>query len=192
MLLLRKPSPAAIDAFLETQARLGFSYQAIGATAAEPPRGYDVDHTHTKLGVGRGAFIEARAALQNWEHFRLGWVEPCWPDLPIEPGKVVGILARICGLWLLNACRIVYIFEDDDRFGFAYGTLPDHAESGEERFSVERHREDDSVWYDIIAFSRPNQLLSRVGYPIVRRLQKRFACDSAAAMVTAVSQGVEV
>jgi alpha-ketoglutarate-dependent taurine dioxygenase len=46
------------------------------------------------------------------------------------------------------------------RFAFAYGTLAEHAESGEERFQVE-WREDDSVWYDILAFSRPNQLFSR-------------------------------
>ena len=43
-------------------------------------------------------------------------------------------------------------------------------------------QEDDSVWYDILAFSRPNHFLARLGYPIVRRLQRRFARDSAAAM----------
>jgi len=39
------------------------------------------------------------------------------------------------------------------------------------------------VWYDILAFSRPNQVLTRLGYPLVRRIQKRFAKDSAAAML---------
>ena len=38
------------------------------------------------------------------------------------------------------------------RFGFAYGTLPGHGGSGEERFLIERDR-DDGVWYDILAFS---------------------------------------
>src|SRR5262249_20824062 len=66
------------------------------------------------------------------------------------------------------------------RYGFAYGTLPEHAESGEERFTVEWHEADDAVWYDILAFSRPHQLLVRLGYPLARRLQKRFARDSAA------------
>ena len=41
------------------------------------------------------------------------------------------------------------------RFGFAYGTLPDHAGSGEEGFLVEWGREEGSVWYDILALSRP-------------------------------------
>jgi uncharacterized protein (UPF0548 family) len=63
-----------------------------------------------------------------------------------------------------------------------YGTLADHAERGEERFWVS-HNEDDSVWYSIRAFSRPNQIVSRLGYPLVRRVQKRFARESSAAMV---------
>jgi uncharacterized protein (UPF0548 family) len=64
--------------------------------------------------------------------------------------------------------------------------LPGHVESGEERFQVEWDRDDNSVWYDILAFSRPNRLLIRLGYPVVRRLQKRFARDSAQSMLGAV------
>jgi len=71
------------------------------------------------------------------------------------------------------------------RYGFAYDTLPEHPESGEERFTVE-WRGDDAVWYDILAFSRPQQFLARLGYPLSRRLQKRFDRDSAAAMLRAV------
>jgi len=67
---------------------------------------------------------------------------------------------------------------DMKRFGFAYGTLPDHAETGEERFTIEWHPNDDSVWYDILAFSRPNKLAAKLGYPITRVFQRRFARDS--------------
>jgi uncharacterized protein (UPF0548 family) len=98
---------------------------------------------------------------------------------------VVAILARSIGLWWLNACRIVMVVDEDGpvkRFGFAYGTLPDHAGSGEERFLVEWDREDDSVWYDILAFSRPRHFLARLGYPWVRRVQKKFGRESAAVM----------
>jgi len=45
------------------------------------------------------------------------------------------------------------------------------------------------VWYDILAFYRPQQLLAQLGYPFARRLQKRFARDSAAAMLRGVAQG---
>ena len=73
------------------------------------------------------------------------------------------------------------------KFGFAYGTLPGHVESGEERFLIEWDRETDKVWYDILAFSRPNHFLTRLGYPLVRRTQKRFGRDSAASMFRAVN-----
>src|SRR5260370_38795913 len=101
-------------------------------------------------------------------------------------------MARLFGLWWLNACRIVYVVDEEGpvrRFGFAYGTLPEHAESGEERFTVEGHEADDAVWYDILAFSRPQQLLARLGYPFARRPPKPFARDSAAALRRAVGQG---
>jgi uncharacterized protein (UPF0548 family) len=74
------------------------------------------------------------------------------------------------------------------RFGFAYGTLAEHAESGEERFTVEWDRDEDTVWYDILAFSRPRNSLARLGYPLSRLLQKRFAKDSKAAMLEAVTR----
>jgi uncharacterized protein (UPF0548 family) len=85
----------------------------------------------------------------------------------------------------------VYVVDEDgpfQRFGFAYGTLPEHAESGEERFTVKWHKADDAVWYDILTFSRPQQLLTRLGYPVARKLQKRFARDSAAAMRRALAE----
>jgi uncharacterized protein (UPF0548 family) len=54
-------------------------------------------------------------------------------------------------------------------------------ECGEERFTIEWHK-DNSVWYDIYAFSRAQHRLVKVGYPYARSLQKRFAKDSMAAM----------
>jgi uncharacterized protein (UPF0548 family) len=189
MLTLRKPSAEKVRALLDAQGKLGFSYTAVGHTAAEPPAGYVVDHTRIRLGEGQEVFQAARAALQRWEHFCLGWVAVHDPGTPLQPGRTVAVIARVFGMWTLNVCRIVYVVDEPEKFGFAYGTLPDHAESGEERFTVEWHEKDHSVWYDILAFSRPNQLLVRLGYPLVRRLQRRFARESAAAMVRAVAHG---
>jgi uncharacterized protein (UPF0548 family) len=189
MLSLRKPSADKLRDFLAVQSKLDLTYSAAGATAAVPPAGFVVDRTRIKLGEGAETFAAAKAALRCWEHFRLGWVETWPPETPIQAGQVVAVIARLYGLWWLNACRIVYVVDEKgsvQRFGFAYGTLPEHAESGEERFTVEWHEQDDAVWYDILAFSRPQQLLARLGYPFTRRLQKRFARDSAAAMQRAV------
>jgi len=104
-------------------------------------------------------------------------------------------MGRAVGVWWLNACRVVYVVDDDgpiSKFGFAYGTLPGHVESGEERFLIEWDRGDDGVWYDIVAFSHPHRFSARLGYPVVRRLQKRFGRDSAASMLRAVGSGVGV
>ena len=192
MLSLRKPSADTLRRFLAAQRELPFTYEAVGATA-EPPAGYVVDRTRIKLGEGESVFRSAIAALRRWEQFNLGWVE-AWPsNTPIQSGEVVAVMGRAIGVWWLNACRVVYVVDEDgpiSTFGFAYGTLPGHVESGEERFLIEWDRSDDGVWYDIIAFSRAHQFSARLGYPVVRRLQKRFGRDSAAAMRRAVGVGV--
>ena len=195
MLSLRKPSLESIRPFLAAQAKLPFTYSAVGATATTPPVGYVVDRTRIKLGEGEPVFQSAIAALRRWEQFRLGWVEAWSPDTPIQSGEVVAVMGRAIGLWWLNACRIVYVVDESGpirKFGFAYGTLPGHVESGEERFLIEWHRGENSVWYDILAFSRPNHFLTRLGYPMVRRTQKRFGRDSSASMLKAVRSGDEV
>ena len=80
----------------------------------------------------------------------------------------MGILGRHFGLWSLNACRIVYVIEEEAsllrRYGFALGTLPGHVERGEERFTVEWHRADDSVFYEVFAFARLAHPLASVGH----------------------------
>jgi uncharacterized protein (UPF0548 family) len=189
MLSLRKPSAECTRRFLTAQSKLGYSYKAVGATAGEPPAGFVVDHTRVKLGEGGSVFQAARAALQRWGQFDLGWLEAWSPETPIQTGEVVAIVARAIGLWWLNACKIVYVVDESgpiSKFGLAYGTLPDHAGTGEERFLIEWDQADNSVWYDILAFSRPNHFLARLGYPMVRRTQKRFGRESAAAMLKAV------
>lgn len=190
---LGKPSASSIRRFLAAQSKLDFSYSEVGATAKEPPAGYVVDRTRVKLGDGESVFRAAKTALQRWAHFDLGWVA-AWPtDTPIEAGQVVAVMGRAFGQWWLNACRIIYVVNESgpiDRFGFAYGTLPGHVEKGEERFRIEWDRETGSVWYDILAFSRPNRFVARLGYPVVRRLQKRFGRHSAAAMLKAVGSGL--
>jgi uncharacterized protein (UPF0548 family) len=191
MFLLKKPTEDEIRSFISSQSDQKFSYHETGASRNGAPTGFVVDHNHIRLGEGEKTFNHAQSAIRRWEMFNLGWVQLFWPDTPIEIGSTVGVLAHHFGLWSLNACRIVYLIDEDGpvrRYGFAYGTLAEHAESGEERFMVEWRRDDDSVWYDLFAFSRPNQLLSIAGFPVARFLQKRFAKDSKQAMIRAVTK----
>jgi uncharacterized protein (UPF0548 family) len=189
MLSLRKPSAETIRRFLAAQANEDFTYSAVGATADRPPSGYVVDRTHIKLGAGESVFQAAKSALQRWQQFQLGWVE-AWPtETPIHAGETVVVIGRALGLWWLNASRIVYVVDEPGpirRFGFAYGTLPDHVETGEERFTIAWDQVSNSVCYDILAFSRPHHVFTWLGYPLVRRMQRRFGRDSAVAMRRAV------
>ena len=188
--LLGKLAEGAVRRFLSSQRDLPFSYREVGATKGEPPRGYVVDRYRVKLGEGEEAYKRARDALRAWRQFDLGWVSLHPGGAPLEVGTTVAVLAGRAGFRSLNSARIIYILEEGgsvERFGFAYGTLPGHAERGEERFLVEWSHEDDSVFYDVFAFSRPNHPLAWLGYPFVRLLQKRFARDSKEAMRRAVA-----
>ncbi|HEX7842976.1 MAG TPA: DUF1990 domain-containing protein [Kofleriaceae bacterium] len=185
---LSRPTPERVRAFREAQRPLPFSYPGVGATrdGGPAPPGYDRDHNRQYLGRGEAAFVAARGAIRAWHMFPppLAIVEPA--GIPIAEGEVAGVVIRVFGLWFLNAARIVYVIDEPRRFGFAYGTLPGHAERGEERFLVE-WLADDSVWYDIRAFSRPRYWLARLGYPLTRHLQRRFVRLSRAAMASAVA-----
>jgi uncharacterized protein (UPF0548 family) len=184
MFYLAEPSAQTIAEFIAGQKKLPFTYSAVGATNGLPlPEGYTVDHNCVKLGHGHTVYERACQALREWKQFDLGWVKIVPPRVWVEVGATVAVKARALGTWSLSAARVAYLINEDGRFGFAYGTLPDHVESGEERFTIEWHRQDDSVWYDILAFSRPRHPLVRLSFPLVRLLQKRFAKESMQRMV---------
>ena len=195
MLSWQKPTDEFVRRFLAKQSALDLSYPEVGATATTPPAHYVVDHTRIRLGDGESVFRSAVVALRKWEQCHLGWVE-AWPsNTPIQTGEDVAVMGQALGIWWLNACRILYVVDEQGpiaKFGFAYGTLPGHVESGEERFLIEWDPSDNSVWYDILAFSRPNHILIRLGYPVVRRTQKRFGRESASAMFRAVNGALPI
>lgn len=123
----------------------------------------------------------------EWRHFELGWMEVYRSTEGLVRGTVVAVLVRHLGFWSLNGCRVVSLIEDETVFGFAYGTVTNHAESGEEIFSVFLDSRTGAVSYQIRAVSRPQAPLARLGYPFARLLQARFRRDSAAAMQRAVA-----
>ena len=192
MFLLREPATSVIDFFLTAQRHQPFSYPEVGASRGQAPAGYNVDHNRVLLGYGEEAFAQAMSAIRSWQMFNLGWCQLYPHGAPVEVGTTVAVLIRHFGFWSLNACRIVYLLEEQGvvrRYGFAYGTVAEHAEVGEERFSVEWDQGDGAVWYDLYAFSRPGHLMARAAYPLSRALQRRFAKGSKAAMVRSVADG---
>jgi uncharacterized protein (UPF0548 family) len=191
MFFLRHPSSEAIERFRQIALQDVLSYSELRATLDGPlPSGYNIDHNRICLGHGRETFGRARHALYAWKMFDLGWVKLIHLSGPVSTGQTVLVLARTSGLYSLSASRVLATIDNSDReterCGFCYGTLRHHVECGEERFMVEYWCEDDSVWYDILAFSRPQHPLARLAYPLSRAAQRRFARDSKAAMLRAV------
>jgi len=189
MFFLSEPSSKTIADFIDGQRNLPFSYQEVGATNVLLPTGYTIDHNRIELGSGVRVYETAVEALRNWKQFDLGWVTIVPRGVPVERGATVAVKARAFGTWSLSAARVVYTIDERStisRFGFAYGTLPDHVETGEERFSIEWNSVDDSVCYDILAFSRPRHALVKLSFPLARMLQKRFARESMKRMVSLV------
>ena len=187
MFLVRRPSPEYINRFLRESQVLPLSYSPTGIAKAHAVRN-DLDEATVVIGQGKAAFERARAALIAWKHFDIGWVETFPPAAPLVSGTVVAVLIHHLGFCSLNGCRVLYCvggLNDVARFGFAYGTLTNHAESGEELFEVFIDPQTEEVIYRIRAISWPQAMLARVGRPIVRVLQERFRNESAAAMTRA-------
>lgn len=189
MFLARRPTLQTIDHFAEESRRLPLSYSQVGIAKVQPA-GYDLDETIVTIGHGEASYDRAKAALAAWKHFDFSWVAMSPRAASIEPGSVVAVLIRHLGFWSLNGCRVVYGLGDRSHgptFGFAYGTLSNHAEEGEEIFEVSLHPDTHEVAYRIRAVSRPRAVLARLGYPVVRKLQARFRHDSGEAMRQAVT-----
>jgi uncharacterized protein (UPF0548 family) len=190
MFLLRKPTASDIDRFLAASEDLPLSYGPIGLVREATAHSRSGEQV---VAIGRGAddFRRACAALTAWRQFDLGWVE-LFPRQPaIAPGTVVAVVIRHLGFWSINGSRVVYPVGDADsgtRFGYAYGTLTNHAESGEELFELFVDPATGDVMYRIRAISWEQAALARLGKPIVRVLQERFRRDSAAAMVRAIGR----
>lgn len=184
MFLAARPSPHDIERFLEDSRTLPISYEPIGIVReANGTRRFD--EQVAIVGHGAEDFARAQAALLAWKQFDMGWVEAFPHDARATAGTVVAVLIRHFGFWSLNGARVLYEVGGSDgeaRFGYAYGTLTNHAEGGEELFEVFVEPRTADVIYRIRAISWPQTLLTRVGQPIVRALQARFRRDSAAAM----------
>ena len=155
-----------MSAFLAEQAGQPFSYEEVGATRGDLPDGYDTAVVTFALGSGEETFRRARRAVETWTMFDVPWIELHGREQRPVPGVCVAPAARVLGLWSLNAARVVYVIDEPDRYGFAYGTLPGHAERGEELFAVARAA-DGSISYEIRVFSRPQLWWSKLAKPVV-------------------------
>lgn len=146
-----------------------FTYPEVGATrdGALPPGYY---HLRYRTRLGRDGFRSAGEAVMTWRmHRRVG--------VPIEASAAraapgVRVTSRLA--WLSAPCQVVWTVDEQDRVGFAYGTLAGHPEAGEESFVVSRD-DGGEVWFTVTSFSRPARWYTRAAGPIVPVLQRAYA-----------------
>jgi uncharacterized protein (UPF0548 family) len=190
MLQISRPTLAQVQDFIQSQQGLAHSYAEVGHTRdGRAVPGYDNDLNIEVLGHGEAAWQAAKMAIRQWQMFPNEWTFIAPAGAPIAPSQVVAMSARVLGFWWLNACRIVYVIDNEQQFGFAYGTLPGHVERGEELFLVEKSA-DGTVRYVIRAFSQPRYWMARAGYLIARAHQRKFVRDSKASMLRFVQKNV--
>jgi uncharacterized protein (UPF0548 family) len=169
---LRPPSPADLAQVVVTQAACELTYPEHGATGGSLPAGYRHDRCETDLGsFDQAAFDRLGTAVCQWQ-VQLGAGLTVYPADPVRPGMTVALRVRIPGAHVLAAVRIVYVTSEPGRRGFAYGTLPQHPEQGEEAFHVIRHGS--RILFRVTAFSRPRHPLARIGAPASRLIQQRM------------------
>lgn len=166
-----------LDRFLEDINHKSYSYREVGASKKDSVSGYDNDHSSILLGNGEAVWEKAKKVLRTWQHFPLPWTKIYPNTTKLKEGNIVVVLFKVFGLWWTNSAKIVYQFDEKNRFGFAYGTLPDHIECGEECFWIERDKSGD-IYYHIKAFSKPAVWYVRLGYPVARMFQKKFVRES--------------
>lgn len=146
-----------------------FNYADVGATRDTLPAGYHHVEKSRVIGSGVEDFVAAADALMRWDMHRGAGLTVHSSDDAVPDAVVVLTLGP-----MRIPCRVVYVIDEANRQGFAYGTLDGHPESGEELFHVDYSPADGTVTAHITAFSKPGRWYTRLGGPVGRRVQALF------------------
>ena len=124
-----------INVLLERSSQEEVTYLEVGLTRSSAlPAGYRHDRLSVQVGSGDIAWQQAKDAIRGWKGHAHAGVTLTPFDAPLHEGTTV-IASRTLGpVTILAPCRVVYVIDEESRFGFAYGTLPGHPERGEEAF----------------------------------------------------------
>jgi uncharacterized protein (UPF0548 family) len=153
---------------LSDLAALSLTYSEVGATAGPLPAGYHHVQKSAVIGRGRRRFDAAAAEGMRWGMLRGAGVKvEATTEIAAVGSEVIVHLGPVRA-----PCRVVYVVDEPDRRGFAYGTLPGHAESGEELFLVRYDPATGNVYADVAAFSRHATWWSRLASPVTSLIQQ--------------------
>jgi uncharacterized protein (UPF0548 family) len=154
------------------------TYPGAGATARDAaywPSGYRRLRVRTRLGSGGAVFRAASRAVLEWRMHRAMGVVVDAGAPGAEPGVRVTVgLGGAFGLLVRGECRVVWAAEEENRAGWAYGTLRGHPLAGEEAFVV-TWEDDGGVWLEVTSFSRRRAWWARAAGPLVPVFQRWYA-----------------
>jgi uncharacterized protein (UPF0548 family) len=151
-----------------TLSHMPLTYPEVGATAGPPPRGYHHVGFVARVGAGHQRFEQAADAVMHWGMQR-------GAGLGVKASSEVATVGTVVVVrigFLKAPCRVVYVVDEPDVRGFAYGTLPGHPESGEERFVVRHDPLTGAVYAEVSSFSRPATWWSRAAGPVTSLAQR--------------------
>jgi uncharacterized protein (UPF0548 family) len=149
-----------------------YNYPEVGATRGPLPRGYRIVEREAGAGYGRSRLRTVAHRLLSWQVHRGAGLTVDARTERVEPDSEVHLGLPVGPLTVAAPCRVVYIIDEPDRQGFAYGTLTGHPERGESRFEVQLDAEGE-VRFRVVSFSTPATWWSRAGGPITRQVQDR-------------------
>ena len=153
---------------LSELAALPLTYPEIGATAGVLPPGYHHVRESAVIGHGRERFDEAADAVLRWGMLRgAGARVEATTELAEVGSEVIVRLGPVRA-----PCRVVYVVDEPNHRGFAYGTLPGHAETGEELFAVRYYPTSTAVTAEVTAFSRHGTWWSKAAGPLTALVQR--------------------
>jgi uncharacterized protein (UPF0548 family) len=148
-----------------------YTYPEVGATRHDPlPDGYHHGRLRERIGHGRKTFEAAADALMTWQVQRRAGVSVESRSERAHEGAEVTNGIGIGPFRLRAPCRVVWTVQEENRVGFAYGTLVGHPECGEESLVVEIDEHAD-VWFTIVVFSRAAAWYAKLGGPVTRAAQ---------------------
>ncbi|WP_086825499.1 DUF1990 family protein [Streptomyces sp. NRRL B-24572] len=156
--------------------RPALTYREVGAThtpEALPERYHHLRHSAV-VGHGRAAFETAGAAVTTWRMHRASGAHVRADADRAEPGTRLEVALGAGPLRIGVPCEVIWTAYEEDRIGFAYGTLTGHPECGEESFVVTLDP-DGRVRFTVTAFSRPAAWYTRLGGPLIPVLQHAYA-----------------
>lgn len=149
------------------------TYPEVGFTrpGLDLPTGYHHVTVRARVGAGDRAFQAVVAEMREWGiHRRAGLTvrDPQPPAIGVRLDARLGVGP----LALPAPVRVVWLHDEEDLYGYGFGTVAGHPATGEEAFIVTRAGAGGAVYFEVRAFSRPAAWYMRLGGPAGRLAQR--------------------